>query len=179
MVESKSLIFWRNCRSGPNALSVGAARQPFLRRVPLARASPADTGNHDDDDDHPRPDPQRRANVRKAGWIRAHPARLDRTRVPPAPTPIQAQRSHSCPRWQGRRWAPRRPAPARRQALRLPIIQRLLPMSNASASPARHPVRALMLTPTRELADQVYDNAWRATPSTPTCAAPWCSAAWT
>ncbi|MBY4948753.1 DEAD/DEAH box helicase [Cupriavidus respiraculi] len=43
----------------------------------------------------------------------------------------------------------------------LPIIQRLLPMSNASASPARHPVRALMLTPTRELADQVYDNVAR------------------
>ncbi|WP_454055798.1 DEAD/DEAH box helicase [Cupriavidus sp. Marseille-Q8015] len=43
----------------------------------------------------------------------------------------------------------------------LPIIQRLLPLSNASASPARHPVRALMLTPTRELADQVYDNVAR------------------
>ncbi|MGO4277522.1 Superfamily II DNA and RNA helicase [Cupriavidus sp. OV038] len=43
----------------------------------------------------------------------------------------------------------------------LPIIQSLLPMSNASASPARHPVRALMLTPTRELADQVYDNVAR------------------
>lgn len=43
----------------------------------------------------------------------------------------------------------------------LPIIQRLLPMANASASPARHPVRALMLTPTRELADQVYDNVAR------------------
>jgi len=43
----------------------------------------------------------------------------------------------------------------------LPIIQRLLPLSSASASPARHPVRALMLTPTRELADQVYDNVAR------------------
>jgi len=43
----------------------------------------------------------------------------------------------------------------------LPIIQRLLPLANASASPARHPVRALMLTPTRELADQVYDNVAR------------------
>ncbi|MDR5802420.1 DEAD/DEAH box helicase [Caballeronia sp. LP006] len=40
----------------------------------------------------------------------------------------------------------------------LPIIQRLLPMANTSASPARHPVRALMLTPTRELADQVAAN---------------------
>jgi superfamily II DNA/RNA helicase len=40
----------------------------------------------------------------------------------------------------------------------LPIIQRLLAHANTSASPARHPVRALILTPTRELADQVADN---------------------
>jgi superfamily II DNA/RNA helicase len=40
----------------------------------------------------------------------------------------------------------------------LPIIQLLLQHANNSASPARHPVRALILTPTRELADQVADN---------------------
>ncbi|WP_089398367.1 DEAD/DEAH box helicase [Noviherbaspirillum humi] len=40
----------------------------------------------------------------------------------------------------------------------LPIIQQLLQHANTSASPARHPVRALILTPTRELADQVADN---------------------
>ena len=40
----------------------------------------------------------------------------------------------------------------------LPIIQRLLPHANGSMSPARHPVRALILAPTRELADQVADN---------------------
>lgn len=40
----------------------------------------------------------------------------------------------------------------------LPIIQLLLAHANASMSPARHPVRALILTPTRELADQVADN---------------------
>jgi len=40
----------------------------------------------------------------------------------------------------------------------LPIIQRLLANASTSASPARHPVRALILTPTRELADQVADN---------------------
>ena len=40
----------------------------------------------------------------------------------------------------------------------LPIIQLLLAQANSSASPARHPVRALILTPTRELADQVADN---------------------
>ncbi len=40
----------------------------------------------------------------------------------------------------------------------LPIIQMLLAHASTSASPARHPVRALILTPTRELADQVADN---------------------
>jgi ATP-dependent RNA helicase RhlE len=40
----------------------------------------------------------------------------------------------------------------------LPIIQRLLPSASTSMSPARHPVRAVILTPTRELADQVADN---------------------
>ena len=40
----------------------------------------------------------------------------------------------------------------------LPILQRLMPVANTSASPARHPVRALILAPTRELADQIYEN---------------------
>ncbi len=40
-------------------------------------------------------------------------------------------------------------------AFTLPLLQRMLRNENASASPARHPVRALVLTPTRELADQV------------------------
>jgi superfamily II DNA/RNA helicase len=40
----------------------------------------------------------------------------------------------------------------------LPIIQLLLAHASSSASPARHPVRALILTPTRELADQVAAN---------------------
>ncbi|MBR5458428.1 MAG: DEAD/DEAH box helicase [Burkholderiaceae bacterium] len=40
----------------------------------------------------------------------------------------------------------------------LPLLQRLVPTANTSMSPARHPVRALVLTPTRELADQVHDN---------------------
>ncbi len=44
-------------------------------------------------------------------------------------------------------------------AFTLPIIQKLLPQANASASPARHPIRALILTPTRELSDQVAENA--------------------
>ena len=37
----------------------------------------------------------------------------------------------------------------------LPLLQRLATKANASPSPARHPVRALVLAPTRELADQV------------------------
>ncbi|HTH14423.1 MAG TPA: DEAD/DEAH box helicase, partial [Spirochaetia bacterium] len=40
----------------------------------------------------------------------------------------------------------------------LPILQLLAPQANASASPARHPLRALILTPTRELAMQVEES---------------------
>jgi superfamily II DNA/RNA helicase len=43
-------------------------------------------------------------------------------------------------------------------AFALPILQRLLPHANTSASPARHPVLALILVPTRELAIQVEAN---------------------
>jgi len=43
-------------------------------------------------------------------------------------------------------------------AFTLPLLQRMLKHENASASPARHPVRALVLAPTRELADQVANN---------------------
>ncbi|WP_444544107.1 DEAD/DEAH box helicase [Pigmentiphaga litoralis] len=56
-------------------------------------------------------------------------------------------------------------------AFTLPILHRLMPMANASASPARHPVRALILTPTRELADQVADNVKRYSKFTPLRAA--------
>ncbi|HMA87694.1 MAG TPA: DEAD/DEAH box helicase [Burkholderiales bacterium] len=43
-------------------------------------------------------------------------------------------------------------------AFALPILQRLAPFASSSASPARHPVRALVLTPTRELAIQVEES---------------------
>ena len=43
-------------------------------------------------------------------------------------------------------------------AFTLPLLQRMLRHENASMSPARHPVRALVLAPTRELADQVAAN---------------------
>ena len=40
----------------------------------------------------------------------------------------------------------------------LPMLQRLAPHASTSTSPARHPVRALVLAPTRELAMQVYES---------------------
>src|SRR5262249_29574600 len=40
----------------------------------------------------------------------------------------------------------------------LPLLQRLSAGARPSASPARHPVRALILVPTRELAAQVQDS---------------------
>ncbi len=40
----------------------------------------------------------------------------------------------------------------------LPILQMLAPQQNASPSPARHSIRALILTPTRELAAQVEES---------------------
>jgi ATP-dependent RNA helicase RhlE len=43
-------------------------------------------------------------------------------------------------------------------AFTLPLLQKMLRHENASMSPARHPVRALVIAPTRELADQVANN---------------------
>ncbi len=43
-------------------------------------------------------------------------------------------------------------------AFTLPLLQKMLRHENASMSPARHPVRALVITPTRELADQVANS---------------------
>jgi ATP-dependent RNA helicase RhlE len=43
-------------------------------------------------------------------------------------------------------------------AFSVPLLQKMMPHENASMSPARHPVRALCLAPTRELADQVAQN---------------------
>ncbi|MBT0569005.1 DEAD/DEAH box helicase [Curvibacter sp. CHRR-16] len=40
-------------------------------------------------------------------------------------------------------------------AFALPLLQRMMQHESSSTSPARHPVRALVLLPTRELADQV------------------------
>jgi superfamily II DNA/RNA helicase len=43
-------------------------------------------------------------------------------------------------------------------AFTLPLLQKMLRHETSSVSPARHPVRALVLAPTRELADQVAAN---------------------
>lgn len=43
-------------------------------------------------------------------------------------------------------------------AFALPVLQKLLPLASASTSPAKHPIRALVLTPTRELAIQVEES---------------------
>jgi ATP-dependent RNA helicase RhlE len=52
-------------------------------------------------------------------------------------------------------------------AFTLPILHRIMPRANTSASPARHPVRALILAPTRELADQVSASVKRYSLRTP------------
>jgi ATP-dependent RNA helicase RhlE len=43
-------------------------------------------------------------------------------------------------------------------AFTIPLLQKMLRHETASMSPARHPVRALVITPTRELADQVANS---------------------
>ncbi|MDA0190783.1 MAG: DEAD/DEAH box helicase, partial [Proteobacteria bacterium] len=43
-------------------------------------------------------------------------------------------------------------------AFTLPLLQRILPFATPSPSPARHPVRVLILAPTRELAVQVHES---------------------
>ncbi|MEO7007903.1 MAG: DEAD/DEAH box helicase, partial [Caldimonas sp.] len=43
-------------------------------------------------------------------------------------------------------------------AFSLPLLHKMLRHENSSMSPARHPVRALVIAPTRELADQVASN---------------------
>lgn len=43
-------------------------------------------------------------------------------------------------------------------AFSLPLLHQIKPFANTSVSPARHPVRALVLAPTRELAIQVHES---------------------
>lgn len=70
------------------------------------------------------------------------------------PTPIQAQAIpfvlEGCDLMAGAQTGTGKTA-----AFALPMLQKLLPLATSSPSPARHPVRALILVPTRELAIQV------------------------
>lgn len=74
-----------------------------------------------------------------------------------APTPIQAQAIplvlEGCDLMAGAQTGTGKTA-----AFVLPMLQKLLPHASSSASPARHPVRALVLVPTRELAIQVEES---------------------
>ena len=74
------------------------------------------------------------------------------------PTPIQAQ---SIPHVLAGRdlMGAAQTGTGKTAAFVLPIIQQILRHASNSASPARHPIRAVVLTPTRELAVQVAENA--------------------
>ncbi|WP_255991439.1 DEAD/DEAH box helicase, partial [Chitinolyticbacter albus] len=74
------------------------------------------------------------------------------------PTPIQAQAIPSVLAGRDMLGAAQT-GTGKTAAFTLPILTRLAQYANTGVSPARHPVRALILTPTRELADQVYESA--------------------
>ena len=73
------------------------------------------------------------------------------------PTPIQAQAIplvlEGCDLMAGAQTGTGKTA-----AFTLPVLQKLLPFASSSTSPARHPVKALVLVPTRELAIQVEES---------------------
>ena len=73
------------------------------------------------------------------------------------PTPIQAQ-AIPVALAGGDLMAGAQTGTGKTAAFALPLLQKLLPLASTSASPAKHPVRALILTPTRELAIQVEES---------------------
>ncbi len=73
------------------------------------------------------------------------------------PTPIQAQ-AIPVALAGGDLMAGAQTGTGKTAAFALPLLQKLLPLASSSASPAKHPVRALILTPTRELAIQVEES---------------------
>ena len=84
------------------------------------------------------------------------------TRATPSPRPSRNGRSPSSS--QGRDvLAAAQTGTGKTAAFTLPILDRLKAQANTSFSPARHPVRCLVLTPTRELAVQVAESRSRPT----------------
>ena len=73
------------------------------------------------------------------------------------PTPIQAQAIPAVLKG-GDLLAGAQTGTGKTAGFTLPLLQILSPLGNTSPSPARHPVRALILTPTRELAAQVHES---------------------
>jgi ATP-dependent RNA helicase RhlE len=73
------------------------------------------------------------------------------------PTPIQAQ-AIPVALAGGDLMAGAQTGTGKTAAFALPLLQKILPLASSSASPARHPIRALVLTPTRELAIQVEES---------------------
>jgi len=73
------------------------------------------------------------------------------------PTPIQAQ-AIPLALAGGDLMAGAQTGTGKTAAFALPLLQKLLPLASSSTSPAKHPVRALILTPTRELAIQVEES---------------------
>ena len=71
-----------------------------------------------------------------------------------APTPVQEQAIPLVLQGRDLR-AAAQTGTGKTAAFVLPILERLKAQANSSFSPARHPVRALILTPTRELAMQI------------------------
>ncbi|MDD2833278.1 MAG: DEAD/DEAH box helicase [Methylotenera sp.] len=74
-----------------------------------------------------------------------------------SPTPIQAQ-AIPVALAGGDIMAGAQTGTGKTAAFALPLLQKLLPLASSSTSPAKHPVRALILTPTRELAIQVEES---------------------
>lgn len=73
------------------------------------------------------------------------------------PTPIQAQ-AIPLALAGGDLMAGAQTGTGKTAAFSLPLLQQLLAHANTSTSPAKHPVRALVLVPTRELAIQVEES---------------------
>jgi superfamily II DNA/RNA helicase len=73
------------------------------------------------------------------------------------PTPIQSQAIPTMLPRGPRRHGRRQTGTGGTAGFALPILQKLLPMANASPSPARHPVRALILNANARACDQVEE----------------------